>query len=680
MRNNGYTTIEVREDMLTPKRSLKSSLCDIRTLFVVFVVISTTEALVNINDSILVEKKNPSKAAVNADDNLDNMVIERKNILVDFLYSDGGYLDVWKDPKFTRYYVTPICEIVAESTKCLDNEYDAQHPYIVVLPIRLWNDNVAQAAALAITDKIRDNSSIDELVQPNDCRPLPIKSARLVTTNAKLNFEFPSGFQPNVLSEGKETKFSLYPKDKSMCEKIENDVKQNPTTFLEKTNLYLEYTMTVGKQTSRSVNVTSESLTNSEAFSILSNTYENKNGTVYLTSSDMNKFSKDVLRTINIIDTSTSDYIATEEEENLIKNLIQGLQEKMDLSEKLPKDEWESVFWSDLFTRPDIETSYLESAFSYDKGKDRFIYDTKKEDEFYGKLQDKLDTYNDNSWAGSASASFGPFGGSADVSHTNIEEMKKDWQNLTSTAQKDALYSNNLTEFLKQTNRNVQWTGEKFIPKGLDLHRVNTNNLMIKGQIFYQKVQIKEVPATVKNRIRTASMESENSASPSFYEELNKLRNKTIDLELSLDTLKNQTFTTTDRLDTSVDALTQSLKDVEANLQNTTTFISTNINTLESELNNKIASDTSNLRNELINKLVAEFLTKADYERSLGLLELEQKVKYDSLHRHRLCRGLSAFHPIFSWDLIWPTWNLFGCNDFYEYVDSNNPFRPKGEW
>lgn len=36
--------------------------------------------------------------------------------------------------------------------------------------------------------------------------------------------------------------------------------------------------MTVGKQASREVNVTSESMTRSEAFSILNKTYENKNG------------------------------------------------------------------------------------------------------------------------------------------------------------------------------------------------------------------------------------------------------------------------------------------------------------------------------------------------------------------------------------------------------------------
>jgi hypothetical protein len=57
---------------------------------------------------------------------------------------------------------------------------------------------------------------------------------------------------------------------------------------------------------------------------------------------------------------------------------------------KLPHNEWDSVFWNDLFSRPDIETSYLENTFTYDQGKDRFIYSSKKEEEFFGHLQDKL--------------------------------------------------------------------------------------------------------------------------------------------------------------------------------------------------------------------------------------------------------------------------------------------------
>uniref|UniRef100_A0A914E3G1 Uncharacterized protein n=1 Tax=Acrobeloides nanus TaxID=290746 RepID=A0A914E3G1_9BILA len=644
MRNGGYVTLKEREDMVssnpTLKKSWKSRLCGIQTSFAIFFIlilalsitvehhrISTLWAALDNLGRMSIEKPdrlttsfklNSSfklNTSFNVDDNLDNMVIERRNILVDFQYGNGGYLDVWKDPKYTRYYVTPICEIVAESTKCLDNEYDLQHPYIVVLPIQLWNGKAAEMAALAITHKIRENSSSSGAdVQPNDCRPLPIKSARLVT-NTLLNFEVPSGFRPNVLAEGNAAKFYLYPKDKIMCQKIVTDVQQNPTLFLEKIDLYLEYTMTVGKQSKHEVIVTSESLTKSEAFSILNNTYENKNGTVYLTSSDMNKFSRDVLKTINIIDTSTADFISTEEENNLIKSLIQDLKDETTLDSKLPKGEWDSVFWSDLFTRPDIVTSYLANTFSYDQGKQQFIYDSKNETEFYGDLKDKLSEYSDKSWAGSASARYGLFSGGGKVSHTDIDDMKKDWENLTKMAQKGELHSNNMTEYLKQNNRTVQWTGEKFIPKGLDLHRVNTNKLLIRGQIFYQKIVMTEIPATVKNRIQTESGNS--TPGMDFYEELIQLRNKTKDLQSKLDILKNQT--------------------------------SININNVKNELNNKISSDASSLKNEIsrsknetINKLVAEFLTKVDYERSLGVLPHEQSVKYDQIQRHRLCLALSA--------------------------------------
>uniref|UniRef100_A0A914C086 Uncharacterized protein n=1 Tax=Acrobeloides nanus TaxID=290746 RepID=A0A914C086_9BILA len=720
MRNGGYVTLKEREDMVssnpTLKKSWKSRLCGIQTsfaiLFILILVLSITvehhristlwAALDNLGRMSIEKtdrlttnfKLNSSfklNTSFNVDDNLDNMVIERRNILVDFQYGNGGYLDVWKDPKYTRYYVTPICEIVAESTKCLNNEYDLQHPYIVVLPIQLWNGKAAEMAALAITHKIRENSSSSGAdVQPNDCRPLPIKSARLVT-NTLLNFDVPSGFRPNVLAEGNAAKFYLYPKDKIMCQKIVTDVQQNPTLFLEKIDLYLEYTMTVGKQSKREVIVTSESLTKSEAFSILNNTYENKNGTVYLTSSDMNKFSRDVLKTINIIDTSTADFISTEEENNLIKSLIQDLKDETTLASKLPKGEWDSVFWSDLFTRPDIVTSYLEKTFSYDQGKQQFIYDSKNETEFYGDLKDKLSKYSDKSWAGSASASYGPFSAGGEVSHKDIDDMKKDWENLTKMAQKGELHSNNMTEYLKQNNRTVQWTGEKYVPKGLDLHRVNTNKLLIRGQIFYQKIVMTEIPATVRNRIQT-EFGGNSTPSTDFYEELIQLRNKTIDLQSKLDTLKNQTFTTTDGLHTSIDALARLLKETEANwqknLQNTTNNLqnaiassSMNINNVKNELNNKISEakkEASQSINNLESRLRNDLLSKVIYEQSVGLLGHEHKAAYDRLERHRLCRLLAAASNM-AGSFDEPLWNMWKCEEFYSYSRSE-PFRVKGDW
>uniref|UniRef100_A0A914ENW7 Uncharacterized protein n=2 Tax=Acrobeloides nanus TaxID=290746 RepID=A0A914ENW7_9BILA len=197
-------------------------------------------------------------------------------------------------------------------------------------------------------------------------------------------------FNPYVRNESQDVKFQVYPKNKTICEKMVNDAMEDPESFLHKINLYFEYTMKIGKQESREVNVTSQNLIDSKTFSILNNTYENKNGVVYLTSFDMNTFSKEILSPNQILGVSTINNVTMDEEDRLIDNLIRGLQEEQVAASKLPHDEWDSVFWNDLFSRPDIETSYLENTFT-DQDKDRFIYSSEKEKEFFGHLQDKLD-------------------------------------------------------------------------------------------------------------------------------------------------------------------------------------------------------------------------------------------------------------------------------------------------
>lgn len=81
-----------------------------------------------------------------------------------------------RSSKNFRYYVSPICEIVANLTSCVENEYDSQHPYKIMLPIRLWNQQVAKTAALAINQKIQKDDSNATEAKPDDCRPLPLKS------------------------------------------------------------------------------------------------------------------------------------------------------------------------------------------------------------------------------------------------------------------------------------------------------------------------------------------------------------------------------------------------------------------------------------------------------------------------------------------------------------------------
>lgn len=132
----------------------------------------------------------------------------------------------------------------------------------------------------------------------------------------------------------------------------------------------------------------------------------------------MNKLSREILQIVLFQETRTAAYVPSDVEDAIIMELVNLIKEqkvkyifieifsqkfKVQSDKITTKEEWGSVFWDDIFTRPDIQTDYLNEVLKHNESTNHFKYHYENEDEFWGKL--------DQTHHGTTSGSSGGGGG-----------------------------------------------------------------------------------------------------------------------------------------------------------------------------------------------------------------------------------------------------------------------------
>ncbi len=132
-------------------------------------------------------------------------------------------------------------------------------------------------------------------------------------------------------------------------------------------------------------------------------------------------------------------------------------------------DMWKSTFWQNEFARPDKLTSYLEKVFTKDKGKIHQINVNDLEVSGSLAMASSLNLFQLIGASGSGSGS------------TNIKKHVSE---------------DNLRTWLKENKHEVQWTGEKFKVKPMDLYRLNKQKMSDQQNIVSTRVQVHQVQYT----------------------------------------------------------------------------------------------------------------------------------------------------------------------------------------
>uniref|UniRef100_A0A914DHW5 Kelch repeat-containing protein n=1 Tax=Acrobeloides nanus TaxID=290746 RepID=A0A914DHW5_9BILA len=145
--------------------------------------------------------------------------------------------------------------------------------------IRSWDSSIVKLVEKELINKGHPTSitikmASGEVNVPCEILPLPMQMVRInaadfMQTYLDLNWR-PNQNQPNKMT------FELCSSNKDDCNKLLDDAKANPETFLLNTKLKFEFTLKGNRQEYREFKVTSEALSESSFFSELSNKFGNK--------------------------------------------------------------------------------------------------------------------------------------------------------------------------------------------------------------------------------------------------------------------------------------------------------------------------------------------------------------------------------------------------------------------
>lgn len=127
-------------------------------------------------------------------------------------------------------------------------------------------------------------------------------------------------------------------------------------------------------------------------------------------SKDLNNLARSIMRVVAVEEEVTSNYIPSEQENQIIQELLGVIGEQKIHSKDLTKDEWDSVFWNDIFSRPDIQTEYSNEVLKYDENEKVFKFNATKDREFKEKLENRFNKQKHGGKSGGIGFSFLGFG------------------------------------------------------------------------------------------------------------------------------------------------------------------------------------------------------------------------------------------------------------------------------
>jgi hypothetical protein len=414
-----------------------------------------------------------NKTSGNDNPNVWNFSIARK-VIAAFQFNGMG-MSIWEDQGVEnttivsrrQFYVTPITEFLPNATKCEYNILTGAS--FVSYNIQVWNDRLQ----LAAIDRLKQ---MDIVISAEQMQPLPFYQVRVIWNSAqqKLLKASLSTTWNNNLQQRSIHEFIIIVDDKETCEVISNTLQTEPKLF---TNLIaLEYSLSAATTSTRTLAVKTDHFLNSQLMATLK-TMDVRSPERYLTSDDANRLGMEIMDNVVATQVVDGEYVPDVDQLTLKDIVTSSLQlvnvDVGNFSAKL----WESVFWDPVYARPDTVSSYLNKVLTIDQGKHTVNQSSAYSEKGSGGVDFGIGKL----------FSFGGKGGKESAKSASFDE---------------------LNEWLHQHNYDVEIQGQIFIPKNLNLKRLNLGVLDRQETIFTKSVQMHHVdaPGTLKVTIGEKSI------------------------------------------------------------------------------------------------------------------------------------------------------------------------------
>ncbi|XP_055350706.1 uncharacterized protein LOC129597251 [Paramacrobiotus metropolitanus] len=396
------------------------------------------------------------------------------NAFMSIVYKNNFRISVYKnqavDPALVQYFYSPALIIDPSSATSSFNRFTER--FEMTFSVLMWDEEFEDFVCSEISKKI------GQPVVKSSVRTLPIEEIRIDAIGHSDKYDIVNKWtsyasQPSTFS------FRLNCLKNDTCAQAAQNMKEGPQNFVSEMIVY--YSLRTQKSARRLIQVKAEHVQNGALATTLNQRFPGKD-VVYMKSDDLKQLTLEIAT--NVVATEvTDDEFVSQDQSITISTLLESiLKAKAVTTASFDSQMWSSVFWQDENARPDKVTQSLNEFY-------------KKSD---SKLKEIIKKYISNQGSSSGSGSLsgnvdilgmlgigGSASGSGSTSSQSISNEEKE----------------RLIELFTEARQVSQWSGEKFIPKAMQLSRINLSALRASSIITSTQVRVTKTTSELSSRI-----------------------------------------------------------------------------------------------------------------------------------------------------------------------------------
>ena len=377
--------------------------------------------------------------------------VEYANFLIEIYEHTDNNKPATTNTSQKKYFYSPLAILDHKSAVSSYNRFTKQPE--MRFRIEMWNDKVQNEVVKHL------NEIVGHEIKLNQVRVIPMKKVILTSDVSTEEYSISSRW---ANYDSKSVWFSLSCYDPKVCDELADEMRSAPK-HLDHFKLLFRLSSQTSQTKQATINI--DSVTSGSMVSKLLQKFEDKNE-IFLTANDEKKMLTESAANIRM-EMFNDCEIASPDTENQIVNILKDLLITSRTTIKEQNDKmWDSVFWNDDNYRPDKTTKTLNEILNkLDTETQKKLVNLFQKAERQsgiklhlndGKNEKRIQhNYDANSWTDVDKISSTISGKLANDS-LQVESLKEDVEKL-----------------LQQSRNHVQWDGEEFVPKPLQLSRIN---------------------------------------------------------------------------------------------------------------------------------------------------------------------------------------------------------------
>jgi hypothetical protein len=352
--------------------------------------------------------------------------------------------------------------------------------------VEMWNEKLQNEVVKHLKE------IVDQEIKSNKVRVIPLDKVILTSKISTADYWL-SPVWKNY-DQRKTIWFSFSCNDLQVCDKLAKEMQSDPTQFDHLKLLYSLSSLTT--YTTKQITISIESVTSGQMVSNLLLKFKDKNE-VFLNGNDTVKMLAEMATNIRRETFEDNEIGSPDTEIQIYKSLKDFLITSMTTITEQSDKRWDSVFWHNENYRPDKATKTLNEMINTDNEKE------------LADLFQTQDSYNSNIF----------WTAIKEVSSTVLAKSTND----SDSSRRAEIVIVNFAKLLQESKNHVQWDGEKFVPKPLQLSRINLGKFRDSQSFQDLKVSVRYINAELSAPIKFAQ-----HAELTVTEEWNNLKNQLI--------------------------------------------------------------------------------------------------------------------------------------------------------